>query len=334
MEPRNTLLVLGRSPRIVGWAGLGLLVLSSALLFVLRALPYSSCRLTSVSAAEAKRRPTPDSRLGPLSWPVTQLKKEPALGPFREAFRSDCGSARGLQAAACAAIALARRSPFGRPDTEFVDRDFDPVKHLKRHMAGAPGHCLTRSAIIATQLLSVGIPARVVQLVPAQGKGHTVVVVWDETAGWTVIDPTFGGIVTGPEGNSPTDLLAAPASARWTPLRSVSFPPSTSLDQQRYLQSVLQGDLFYPEPWLYLRIGERAAPWPFRGHYVRIGPTFLTLGPAQRVLGGAIPVLGFIGVALVVTGWCRRDIKGVVARRRGVLPDLQALGDPDAAPPG
>lgn len=334
MSLKDLLEALRRSRWALRLAGVGLVGVSLALLVVLRTLPYSSCRLTSVSAAEAARRPTPDFTLGPLSWPVTQLKDEPELGPFRAAFRTDCGDATGLPAATCAATALARRSPIGNPATEFIDRGFDPVKHLERHMAGEPGHCLTRSAIITTQLLSMGVPARVVQMISAEGKGHTVVEVWDEASGWTVVDPTAGGVVSNRrQQGSAADLLDAPANVQWKPLPSASFPPSTPREQQRYLRNVLGGNLVYPEPWLYLRVGTRLAPRPFRGHFVNVGPTFMALGPAQRALGWAIPGLGLIGLGLIAISWRRPDVRQFVRQESHALVKLQALGDPDVAPP-
>lgn len=314
--------------------GFGLIGFAFALALLLRALPYSSCRLTAVSAAEVGRRPTPDFTLGPLTWRVAEWKEAQALNVFRKSLRADCGWATGVKAATCAAAALARRSPLGRPSSEFIDREFDPVRHFERHMAGEPGHCLTRSAIIATQLLAVGIPARVVQIVPSQGRGHTVVEVWDEALGWTVIDPTSGGIVTSHSSRrSAADLLDAPASVQWTPIPSATFAATTARERQRYYQSVLQGNLVYPEPWLYLRLGERVAPKPFRGHFVRVGPESLALGPAQVVLVWLIPCLGLAGLAVIAIGRMRPAIRADVVRERHVLRGAPALGDPGAVPP-
>ena len=47
---------------------------------------------------------------------------------------------------------------------------------------------------------------------------------------------------------------------------------------------IFRGHLMYPEPWLYLRIGHRAAPWPFRGEFAHIGPSQWQFGPAQGLL--------------------------------------------------
>ena len=327
-----------RSARAARLTGGVLVVTAAGLAFGLRALPYSSSMFSEVGAEEAGRRPTPDFRLGPLFWPVVELQESAALAPFRKAFREACGTKLGLSAAGCAAAELARRSPFGQPRDEFIDRTFDPQDHFRRHLAGEPGHCLTRSAILATQLLSVGVPARVVQMLPADGRGHTVVEVWDDCCGWTLVDPTFGGMVRSPSRSaSAAALQAAPESVRWSGIRSPAFPPGSERGRLEYVQGALKGHLVYPEPWLYLRIGSRVAPWPFRNHVVRVGPRDLWLGPAQRLLQVAIPVVGLAGLGFLALGWYRsralaeahrpggRAVSGVTGSR--------VLRDADALPP-
>ncbi len=291
-------------------AGFSLMASAFGLLWALKTLPYSSVRLMPVEASEATRRPTPDFTLGPLTWPVGEFAATPALRPFRDSMRATCGQAKGVAAAECATTALSERSPLGNPASEFVNVDFDPVAHLERHMAGAPGHCLTRSAILATQLLAVGIPARVVQMIPARAKGHTLVEVWDDTKGWTVVDPSTGGFVsgTGPRGSA-GELLADPASVQWKPFGSAPVSAAESEAKKRHFQTLLGGNLLYPEPWLYLRQGERVAPWPLRGHYARVGPVFLMLGPVQRVLAWAVPALAVTGLAFLAVGWRRRHAR-------------------------
>jgi hypothetical protein len=313
------------------WVGLGAgcLLAALGLVLVLKALPYSSVHVVGVATSEATRRPTPDFAIGPLAWPVRDLSVAPELQPCREAFRSACADARGVSAAACAATTLAAKSPFGNPPSEYVDRDFDPVVHLERHLAGEPGHCLTRSAIVATELLAAGIPARVVQMAPAHAKGHTLVEVWDDTMGWTVVDPSAGGIVAGVgQRGSAADLLADPARVQWKPFGSAPLSAPESEAKKRYFQTLLGGALLYPEPWLYLRKGERLAPWPLRGRYARVGPALLTLGPAQRVLTWTIPALVVTGLVLVTAGWRRRHMHDRALRTSGAQhSDVKALGD-------
>ena len=287
-------------------AGIGLVALSGGLIVALRALPYSSVRLAAVDPSEALRPPTTSFAMGPLHWQVSDLSRSPALEPFRKAMRASCGDAKGLEAAECATKVLTERIPLGEPSTEFVRSDFDPVVHLEAHMAGAPGHCLTRSAILATELLAVGIPARVVQFVPVEEKGHTLVEVWDVARGWTVVDPLTGGFATGASSHSAAaDLLAQPASVEWRPFSFTKAGDTERAQQTEHYRRLLEGNVLYPEPWLYLRVGEHVAPWPFRGEYVRVGPAFLVLGPLQQFLFWVIPAVALLGVALCATGWRR-----------------------------
>jgi hypothetical protein len=196
--------------------------------------------------------------------------------------------------------------------------------------AGEPGHCLTRSAILATQLLSVGVPARVIQMMPRSGKGHTLVEVWDDRRGWTVVDPSTGGFVSKPGARgSAAELLAAPDRLRWTSFDSAS---SAAEAQSAYFRGLLTGDLFYPEPWLYLRQGAKVAPWPFRGHYARVGPTLWAYGPAQFVLTAAAAVSTVSGFSLLAFAFAmrRRAFAGIEQpsdARAGVktLPDLRVV---------
>jgi hypothetical protein len=196
---------------------------------------------------------------------------------------------------------ISERVPWGKPSTEFVNLDFDPLSHFKEHMAGARGHCLTRSAILAAELLAVGIPARVVQFVPAEGKGHTLVEVWDVARSWTVVDPTTGGYLTGRASRgSAVELLAEPDGVDWQPF-AYAAGTREPVEQKRFFRRLLAGNVLYPEPWLYLRLGGRAAPWPFRGEYARVGPAFLTRGPLQQLLFWLIPGLALAGGGLIVT---------------------------------
>jgi hypothetical protein len=282
--------------------GVALLAVAGGLLLLLKVLPYSSVRVAGADAKEAIRRPEPNFSIGPLHWSVRDLSVAPELEPFREAMHASCGERKGLAAAECASQVLTERVPVGSPSTEFVRSDFNPVAHFKEHMAGAPGHCLTRSAILATELLSVGIPARVVQFVPAEEKGHTLVEVWDDQEGWTVVDPSTSGILVGSKSpaDSAVELLADPSMAEWR-----GYGPASKLGfegpaETVHFRALLQGNVLYPEPWLYLRVGERAAPWPFRGEYARIGRAFPTLGPLQQLLFWAIPGVALAGLVLLV----------------------------------
>jgi hypothetical protein len=306
-------------------SGVALLAVAGGLLVLLKALPYSSVRVAGVDAKEATLRPEPNFSIGPLHWPVRELAIAPELEPFREAMRSYCGDRKGIAAAECASELLSERVPVGTPSTEFVRSDFNPVAHFKEHMSGAPGHCLTRSAILAAELLSVGIPARVVQFVPVEEKGHTLVEVWDDGGGWTVVDPSTSGILIGSKSpaDSAVELLAEPSMAEWRGFGHASKLGADGAETGRF-RALLQGDVIYPEPWLYLRVGERVAPWPFRGEYARIGRAYPTLGPLQQLLFWVIPGVALAGLVLLVVGHRRLLPFGEAAWEEALRRDVAA----------
>jgi hypothetical protein len=319
---------LSRGMTLLGVASLGA---SLALLLLLKQLPYSSVILEPVAAEEARRPPASDFSIGPIRWSVAAFTEAKALQPFRDAMRSTCGDAKGLAAGACVTRELHARFPTGDPSSEFVNTNFEPVAHLQRHLAGAPGHCLTRSAILAAELLATGTPARVVQMVPARGKGHTLVEVWDEMLGWTLVDPSSGGFVTGSTNHaSAVDLLADPKLVQWRPFGEASSAEVEA--NRRHFQGLLRGNAVYPEPWLYLRLGERVAPWPWHGSYASVGPSYFPLGPAQRALSWAIPTIAVAGLLLIALAW-RHRASARVAKTSRVPTEVESLAGFDALPP-
>ena len=53
-------------------------------------------------------------------------------------------------------------------------------------------------------------------MLPASGKGHTLVEVWDDRLGWTVVDPSNDGYLTGTVRHSAAaDLLSNPGALEW-----------------------------------------------------------------------------------------------------------------------
>ena len=261
-------------------------------------LPYRSAWLTHATEGEVAAAPTPNFRMGSIEWDVMRYAADPALEPFRSAFRNACGSEQGLNAALCVSDAMARQFPHGSPSAEFTDRTFDPVAHLAHHMAGEPGHCMNRVAIMAAELLAVGVPARVTQLLPMHGPGHNVVEVWDASYGWVVVDPTYGTVLG--DGTKPASaflLRRAPDHVPWHTLAAAPAPKSTVEDGRRNGPDtrLYKGRLFYPEPWLYLRVGPRTAIWPFRGAFARLGTSPLDFG---RVLLIRLGTIGAFTLAL------------------------------------
>ncbi len=285
---------------------LGAALLGAAALlqiFFYLGLTNRSSWFSAATPEQLRRVPEPNFRLGTVEWPVAEYATSPQLEPFRAAFRGHCGGRSGVSAAQCVSDALARQFRHGVPPAEFVDRDFDPIAHLRRHEGGAPGHCMNRSAIVASQLLAVGIPARVAQLAPTDGNGHTVVEVWDDQYGWAVVDPTFGAVAgDGLQPRSALALVTAPKAARWFEL-GLAPAPSSLIEQGRKSgpePRLYKGGLVYPEPWLYLRIGEKQAPWPFRGTFVYLQGGHLQFGTRHEFLRLGIAICGLGSVVLLL----------------------------------
>jgi len=316
----------------LGLMGVACLAAALGLLAALKQLPYSSVVLTGIDGHQALRDPSPDFSMGRFTWPVRTLSTTSKLQPFRDAMPMACREAKGLDAAACVSRDLAARTPVGDPATEFAAADFDPAAHLEQHLAGAPGHCLTRSAILAGELLATGTPARVVQLVPVDGKGHTLVEVWDDERGWIVVDPSTGGFLTGrPRHASAVELLAEPARAGWTSFSE--SPNAAEAERLRvHFSGLLTGNVLYPEPWLYLRVGERVAPRPWRGAYARVGPAFLTHGPAQRALTWGAATSTLVGLGLLGAVWRLRRMAPPRDSRARAPEQVEGLSHLDAFP--
>ena len=222
--------------------------------------------MSSADIVTASSDPGHGFSIGSVRWEVEQFSSAPVLAPFRRYFVEKCGGQTGTAAAMCLSEAFARAFPAGTPKHEFLERHFDPVTNFEAHLSGQPGHCLSRSAMLATTLLSVGIPARVASFTPRSGwGGHTLVEVW-AGGDWVVVDPTEVGLVGSIRPSSAAGMKHMPASLRL-------FNGDGSLRQDHYVlsQSVESGELVYPEPWLYTRTGPRFSFWPFRGKFIQVG---------------------------------------------------------------
>lgn len=201
-------------------------------------------------------------------------------------FRKACGEKKGVAAALCLSDRFAKEIPWGEPFNEFFYPGHDPVKEFHRHIRGEQGHCVTRSGYIATILLSVGIPARVVQLVPLDTYGHNLVEVWDKRHGWVMTDPSYNGLIgSGEDPSSAVSMWRSPGSVKWLGKGlSNASPAGNPLEIYKKNCYLFEGYLVYPEPWLYLRTGRRVSYWPFWGRFAVIGPWHWSLGPAQGFL--------------------------------------------------
>jgi hypothetical protein len=180
---------MGRRYGLALW--LLLICLTGGAVGVLKALPYSTSWVVRVDEAELLKAPEDRFSVGPLLWNMETYRGAGELEAFRRTFGSSCTGKAGLDAARCVTDILKAASPRGEPRVEFFDAEFDPAGALTEHMGGAPGHCTARSAMTATALLSMGVPSRVVQVLPENDFGHNLIEVWDPVHGWLIFDPFF-----------------------------------------------------------------------------------------------------------------------------------------------
>ena len=233
---------------------------------VTKTLPYASFLVANTDAGVAGSDPSHGFSIGSVRWEVEQFSSAPGLAPFRRYFLEKCGGQTETQAAMCLSQALSRAFPAGTPKHEFLERSFDPVEDFEAHLSGQPGHCVNRSAMLATTLLSVGIPARVASFTPRSGwGGHTLVEVWTG-ADWVVVDPTEVGLVGSIRPTSAVEVKRTAGA-----LRLFDADGSVRQDPYPLSESIARGELVYPEPWLYIRAGPRFSFWPFRGKFIQVG---------------------------------------------------------------
>lgn len=296
-------------------AGVALAV-GLASLHSLRALDYSTAELEFVEtrgAADSER-----DAVGSLRWDSAEYANSPSLATYRDLVRSRCGNLRPVATARCVQATLESKFAYGVPSSQFVDPGYDPAAALASHLGGQRGHCLTYSGLIATSLLSVGMPARVVQLLPADRRGHTVVEVRDDSGRWSLYDPTYGGALPGLDGSGlATSVHREDAELPWDQL--VNTPPvfPRVMGQPPGVYSRLRtqgGHVVYPEPWLYTRVGRRAAHWPFRGQFVVVGERTWNLGIAHPLLQA---ILAACAAALAVAGYQGARVARRRCRHRG-----------------
>jgi len=280
-------------------AVLGILV-SAACLW---ALPARSSQFMRLDVPSNEPAPTPTGfTFGPLVWDMRLYENDPALEPLRTYFRAECGESRGLEAALCLANRFMTLFPFGPPKHEFLDSKYDLISDFEAHVHGEPGHCVTRSGLITAILLANAIPARQLQVLLTNRLGHNVLEVWDGPSGWIVVDPSFGRIAID-QGAHPTSLVEAmfgPDNG-WKRFAKVDDNHFyATLVAMRSRGSV--PEVIIPEPWLYMRTGNRLASWPFRGLFVHMGSTHYLVGPAQFVLRFVASVLALFAIACVLLG--------------------------------
>ncbi|HEX8890164.1 MAG TPA: transglutaminase domain-containing protein [Pyrinomonadaceae bacterium] len=304
MQPSHRSLRLRRCDLIFLTICLLLLILQ---LSILKVLPYTTASINDLPVADLRvqrQSPLNGFGIGSIRWDVPALARDPYLEPFRHYFHTYCPDKRGLAAALCLSDSFAQQFPFGDTSNDLFSVDYDPVADLRAHTErGEPGDCVTRSGLAATALLSVGIPACVVSLVPVEGTGHNVLSVWDEQYGWATVDPTTGSVFWN-ETKPISALDAIERPAMFKAYQLAKEPDGAHMLQLNYAvggSGLLYGHLLFPEPWLYLRTGSRIAHWPFRAAFIHVGPWQWWMGPAQSALRiGSLLCIALLLVTLVI----------------------------------
>ncbi|REJ75483.1 MAG: transglutaminase domain-containing protein [Acidobacteria bacterium] len=277
---------------IIGAVSL-LLVFSQ--LALLRYLDYSSAYVEwiDVSPGEELGRPSPNFSIATIDWHVDKYAKSPKLKPLREFFRENCGDKRGIEAASCISLELIEIIPKGTPKREIFDVDYSPAKAFEKHLGGEQGFCTNYAGMTTAMLLSVGVPARFVQIRTEDGYGgHNITEVWDENEGWVLFDPFNNGLIEKNGGR----LSATEAHFEESVTRVDASEPGMRrghLPDYFEKENRLRTTLVYPEPWLYTRVGSKEAPF-FRGAFVGFGQGFFRFSLAQNLL--RVGILLFAGV--------------------------------------
>jgi hypothetical protein len=252
---------------------------------------YSQAWFTGAGLSEA-RTPRDPMELGGLRWDPAPYTSATSLAPLRAFVRARCPGLGAVGTGNCLSDLFGQAFRHGAPPVEFFAPGYAPAAALAEHLGGAPGHCVTRSGLIAAALLASGFPARVVQFLPETGNGHNVVEAWEPASGWTLIDPTYRLQVTGAAGLSAAAALAEPQVAQWRVNAAVR--PVMNLRDQPVAEAIAigrhlaTGRIIYLDPWLYTRVGHKAAPPPFQARFVLVGGRTLDLGLGQPLLQAGI----------------------------------------------
>jgi hypothetical protein len=271
-------------------------------ILLLKSLAYSTSTVswTDVGNPELKAPPMPNFQIGNLEWDVVRYSEAPELTFFREYFRSHCGDLKGIKAGSCISQNLIKKIPKGTPKDEIFFSNFDPEAVFKKHLAGAPGYCVSYAGITATALLSVGIPARFVQLRPADRGGHNIVELWDEEKGWVLFDPFNDGLI-----EKDGRFLSAVEAFKADRVKRVDA--ENPGQKKGYLtdyfdeRNPVSTTVVYPEPWLYTRVGEKESS-VFRGAFVGFGQGFFKFSVLQTILRIGIILCGLVMLLIFFAG--------------------------------
>lgn len=287
-------------------SGLLLFALGVMQFALLAALPYTTSLIDPVSVREALREPARNFALGPIRWDLESYAGDPRLEEFRSYFKLHCGVQTGLQAAICVSAALSGDIRYGNPSSDFLSAQYDPLDDFHTKLRGEPAYCVNFSSFLTNSLLSVQIPSRVVQFVPNTRDGlggHTLVEVWDGTTGWTLIDPSNGGL---PKCNgnlcSAIEAIRSPNQITFEALKPPANAPDGTVFYNALKPSLGGAEILYPEPWYYTRTGEHVTQWPFRATFILVGQPGWQFGPVQTLLRIGIVLSVALGIVFFLFG--------------------------------
>ncbi len=292
-----------RNPIIIAAAAVLLIV---AQLAVLRYLDYSTAYVSWIEFSPGDRTedPGPGFSVGDLRWDMDKYREAPQLEKLREFFREKCGTKKGVAAASCVSVELIRMIPKGTPKREIFDSDYSPGKAFQKHLEGEQGFCTNYAGISSAMLLSVGVPARFIQIRAKDGYGgHNIIEIWDEKYGWVLFDPFNNGLIE--ENGEPLSAIRAHFAER------VQRVDASERGEKRghltdYYDKVnrLRTTLVYPEPWLYTRTGNKQLP-VVRGSYVGFGDGYFRYSLAQNLLRVGIMACAAVLIAAFGTAALR-----------------------------
>jgi len=312
------------------WLALLFASLAAAQAIGLQRLPYSTSLIEAAAVSDAG----PSNGLfqvGSVRWVVAAFESDPSLEPYRKIYASSCGGTRGLAATIRVSDEFATRFPHGAPRDEFLFRGYDPVRELDAHLGGKAGHCVTRAGLVATTLLAAGIPARVLQVIPPDSKGHNIVEVWDHPRGWVLFDPTTGSAFgrRGRAGEAGPYLSAAEAARAPGGILAVALGkmPANVGDAGVFISPrFFEGALIYPEPWLYSRVGPRYSYWPYGGRFVNVGAVGWRTGRLQVLLRLGIG-LCLLGSMAEFGAYCYASVRRLRAALAASRPKAVAVAN-------
>ena len=254
-------------------------------------LPYTQSIIDRVEKEDLCNPPNGANafRIGDREWDIDQYRASATLEPYRTFLERHALGLKGIDATRSICDAFNSKVTFGNPAREFLySPDYVPSADFESCLKGGPGHCVTISGHVACILLSSGLPARVVQFISPAGDtgGHTLLEVWDDRVDqWAAFDPAYGGaLIIDGKAVSAVEALKRHSDVTIDQSCAAAFSGSPNAFYGARSFSLIGGGLIYPEPWLYMRNGEKTVAWPFQGRFLYYGPPLYQFGPAQTAL--------------------------------------------------